>query len=182
MIVKPPMCSLPSANGPSVMSTSPSLGRSTVAVLGACSPPVKTQHAGLLELVAHRVDVAMIFVQDLRRRWRPVGLVDAEQVLLHRGPPGVGALSPLHERRARIDIRSDTSRKRIGPGLQPRAELPSAMMTLPKNVRRLALILGSVLIAGPLVTVLTSAAQAPAQRVAAAPSFVLKARPWAGSG
>ena len=35
------------------------------------------------------------------------------------------------------------------------------MATLPKNVRRLALILGSVLIAGPLVTVLASAAQAP---------------------
>ena len=48
------------------------------------------------------------------------------------------------------------------------------MTTLPKNVRRLALILGSVLVAGPLVTVLTSAAQAPAQPVAAAPSFVLK--------
>ena len=47
------------------------------------------------------------------------------------------------------------------------------MATLPKNVRRLALILGSVLVAGPLVTVLTSAAQAPAQP-AAAPSFVLK--------
>ena len=36
------------------------------------------------------------------------------------------------------------------------------MPTLPKNMRRIALILGSVLIAGPLVTVLTSAAQAPA--------------------
>ena len=49
------------------------------------------------------------------------------------------------------------------------------MTTLPKNVRRLALILGSVLIAGPLVTVLTSAAQAPAQPAAAvASSFVLK--------
>ena len=48
------------------------------------------------------------------------------------------------------------------------------MTTLPKNARRLALILGSVLIAGPLVTVLTSAAQAPAQPVAAASSFVLK--------
>ena len=48
------------------------------------------------------------------------------------------------------------------------------MTTLPKNVRRLALILGSVLIAGSLVTVLTSAAQAPARPAAAAPSFVLK--------
>jgi len=48
------------------------------------------------------------------------------------------------------------------------------MTTLPKNVRRLALILGSVLIAGSLVTVLTSAAQAPARPAAAAPSFMLK--------
>lgn len=48
------------------------------------------------------------------------------------------------------------------------------MATLPKNVRRFALILGSVLIAGPLVTVLTSAAQAPAQHVVAAPSFALR--------
>ena len=47
------------------------------------------------------------------------------------------------------------------------------MTTLPKNVRRFALILGSVLVAGPLVTVLTSAAQAPAQPVTAAPSFVI---------
>ena len=48
------------------------------------------------------------------------------------------------------------------------------MTTLPKNVRRLAVILGSALIAGSLVTVLTSAAQAPARPVAAAPSFALK--------
>jgi hypothetical protein len=48
------------------------------------------------------------------------------------------------------------------------------MTTLPKYVRRFALILGSVLVAGPLVTVLTSAAQVPAQPATAAPSFVLK--------
>ena len=48
------------------------------------------------------------------------------------------------------------------------------MTTLPNYVRRFALILGSVLVAGPLVTVLTSAAQAPPQPVTAAPSFVLK--------
>jgi hypothetical protein len=47
------------------------------------------------------------------------------------------------------------------------------MTTLPKNARRVALILGSLLVAGPLVTVLTSAAQAPAQSVAAAPAIVL---------
>ena len=32
MIVKPPMCSLPSVNGPSVSSVSPSRWRTTVAV------------------------------------------------------------------------------------------------------------------------------------------------------
>jgi hypothetical protein len=48
------------------------------------------------------------------------------------------------------------------------------MTTLPKNTRRFALIMGSLLVAAPLVTVLTSAAQAPAQPAAAAPSFVLK--------
>src|SRR5207302_9110459 len=42
MIRSPPTCSLPSANGPSVSSTSPSWSRTTVAVLAACSPPLKT--------------------------------------------------------------------------------------------------------------------------------------------
>lgn len=46
------------------------------------------------------------------------------------------------------------------------------MTTLPRNTRRFALILGSVLIAGPLVTVLASAARAPAPTVAA-PMIVL---------
>src|SRR5215813_11966408 len=43
MIKQPPTCSFPSANGPSVTSTSPSRGRSTVAVLDGYSPPLKTQ-------------------------------------------------------------------------------------------------------------------------------------------
>ena len=43
MIQNPPMCSLPSANGPSVTSTSPPAARSTVAVSGGCRPPVNTQ-------------------------------------------------------------------------------------------------------------------------------------------
>ena len=47
------------------------------------------------------------------------------------------------------------------------------MTTLPKNVRRVALILGSLLVAGPLVTVLASAAQAPGQPGPATPSFAL---------
>ena len=47
------------------------------------------------------------------------------------------------------------------------------MTTLPKNVRRTAVILGAVLVAGPLVTVLSSAARAPAQPGPAAQSFAL---------
>jgi hypothetical protein len=39
----PPRYSLPSAYGPSVIRTSPSPGRSTVAVSGPCRPPAKTQ-------------------------------------------------------------------------------------------------------------------------------------------
>src|SRR5690606_12582195 len=42
MTVKPPRCSLPSAYGPSVISTSPSLARSTVAVPGACRAAANT--------------------------------------------------------------------------------------------------------------------------------------------
>jgi hypothetical protein len=37
------MCSLPSAYGPSVVTMSPPLTRTTLAALGACSPPLKTQ-------------------------------------------------------------------------------------------------------------------------------------------
>src|ERR1700677_3924527 len=43
IIQKPPMCSLPSANGPSVTSTPPSAARTTVAVSGGCSPALNTQ-------------------------------------------------------------------------------------------------------------------------------------------
>ena len=52
------MCSLPSANGPSVMSTSPRCTRTTVAVLGGCSPPVNTQTPAALASFDDRVDVA----------------------------------------------------------------------------------------------------------------------------
>src|SRR5664280_412307 len=42
MTQKPPSCSLVSANGPSVMITSPSRSRTTVAVFTGCSPPANT--------------------------------------------------------------------------------------------------------------------------------------------
>src|SRR5208282_4598977 len=43
MIQNPPSCSFVSANGPSVVRTSPSLIRTTVAVDGGCRPPANTQ-------------------------------------------------------------------------------------------------------------------------------------------
>src|SRR5207302_2087884 len=43
MTQKPPICSLPSANGPSMVSTSPLWTRRTVAVLEGCRPPANTQ-------------------------------------------------------------------------------------------------------------------------------------------
>jgi hypothetical protein len=47
------------------------------------------------------------------------------------------------------------------------------MPTVTPQLRRFALIAGSVLVAGPLVTVLASAAQVPAEPGAAAPTIVL---------
>ena len=83
MIVKPPRCSLPSTNGPSVMSASPSLTRTTVAVLGGCSPPANTQ----LPVAFSSRLITSISRHDLRqhfgRRRIAVGLIDAEEVQLH---------------------------------------------------------------------------------------------------
>ena len=55
--------------------------RSTVAVLGGCRPPVNTQAPAAFISSIERVDVAHDRLQDLGRRRRAVGLVDAEQVL-----------------------------------------------------------------------------------------------------
>src|SRR5262245_29183050 len=41
-IKNPPICSFPSVKGPSVMSTSSPFTRTTVAVVGGCSPPLNT--------------------------------------------------------------------------------------------------------------------------------------------
>ncbi len=43
MIQKPPICSLVSANGPSVVTTWPPLDRTTVAVAAGSRPPANTQ-------------------------------------------------------------------------------------------------------------------------------------------
>ncbi len=83
MMVNPPMCSLPSTYGPSVVSTSPSLSRTTVAVLGGCSPPVKTQAPAALSSCVPGGEVPHDRLEDLGRGRFAVGLVDAEQVLLH---------------------------------------------------------------------------------------------------
>ena len=60
MIQNPPMCSLPSAKGPSVMSTSPSAARSTVAVSGGCRPPVNTQAPAALSSASTALTSRMI--------------------------------------------------------------------------------------------------------------------------
>ena len=78
------MCSLPSTNGPSVISTSPSCARTTVAVLGGCSPPVKTHAPAALISAFSASTSRMIWSRTLGRGRVAVGLVDAEQVLFHR--------------------------------------------------------------------------------------------------
>ena len=92
MIVKPPRCSLPSANGPSVMSTSPPSSRTTVAVLGGCRPPANTHAPAALSSLVQRVEVAHDLLQHARAAAVAVGLVDAEQVLLHRVPPAASSV------------------------------------------------------------------------------------------
>ena len=56
----------------------------TVAVLGGCSPPAKTHDPGGLDLLVQGVQVPRRPLQDLRCRGRPIGLIDAEQILAHR--------------------------------------------------------------------------------------------------
>ena len=58
MIVKPPTCSLPSANGPSVSSVSPSWWRTTVAVLARVQAAGEHPHAGGLHLLVSAREVA----------------------------------------------------------------------------------------------------------------------------
>jgi hypothetical protein len=73
---------LASVYGPSVVTTSPPSSRSTVAVLGGCSPwrrprrPRPSSPGSTREVLHYRF-------QDLGRRWFSVGLVEAQQVLVH---------------------------------------------------------------------------------------------------
>ncbi len=60
MTVKPPRCSLPSMNGPSVITISPLTGLSTVAVLGGCNPPVNTQAPAALSFAFQAPTCSMI--------------------------------------------------------------------------------------------------------------------------
>ena len=60
MIVKPPMCSLPSTKGPSVTSTSSPCGRSTVAVLARVQPAREDPGAGGAHLLVERATSRMI--------------------------------------------------------------------------------------------------------------------------
>ena len=80
MMVKPPTCSLPSVNGPSVITTSPPVARRTVAVLGGMEPTSEHPRARGLELHVHGIHVRHDGVHlghDLGRR-RLVRLVDGQ--------------------------------------------------------------------------------------------------------
>src|SRR6266568_3092124 len=59
-IVNPPTCSLPSVNGPSVVSVSPPLTRTTVAVLAGCSPALKTHDPAAFRSLPQASTPAMI--------------------------------------------------------------------------------------------------------------------------
>src|ERR1019366_4541349 len=63
MMVNPPRYSLPSANGPSVVSTSLPCSRTTVAVLDACSPPEKTHAPAALSSWFRASSSAEIFAR-----------------------------------------------------------------------------------------------------------------------
>src|SRR4051812_31341466 len=65
------------------MSVSPSDTRTTVAVLAGCNPLANTHAPGLLHLLAQGVQVGADALEVDARRRIAVGLVHAEQVLLH---------------------------------------------------------------------------------------------------
>ena len=114
MIVKPPTCSLPSTKGPSVMTTSPPLARTTVAAGRGGQAAAEHPAAGLLEVVADGPHVALDPVDVDVLGQGPVGLVDGEHVLLHGCPPG-GWFHPLHERRGPRSTPLPSRSCRTGP-------------------------------------------------------------------
>jgi hypothetical protein len=110
---------MPSVNGPSVMSTSPSVARTTVATSAGCRPPVNTPGARGPHFLIEGLHVPHDRLEDFGRRRIPVRLVDAEQVLLHLvipfvvtlpggGRAGPGLLpSSTRIRHARIDTAAE---------------------------------------------------------------------------
>lgn len=72
-VTPPPMCSLPSAKGPSNVSTSPFWTRRTVAVLEGCKSPGEHPYAGGLHLLVQVVDVSHRLLLDLGREKLSVG-------------------------------------------------------------------------------------------------------------
>ena len=84
MMLIPPICSLLSMNGPSVVTISPPCWRRTVAVLARMQPTAEHPRAGRLHFGVYRVHVAHDPLQDIGRRLRAAGRVThAEQVLFH---------------------------------------------------------------------------------------------------
>ena len=81
MIVKPPICSLPSTYGPSVIGMPSRRGWTTVAVLGGWSPPENTHAPLAREILVKCLEIAGDIREHISRGRVAVWLVDAEQVL-----------------------------------------------------------------------------------------------------
>ena len=99
---KPPSCSLVSANGPSVVTTSPFCDLHDGGGVGGCRPPANTQAPAGLELVVDGVDVGVHLLRSRRRGRHRVAFdhVHGQQVLGHvallgRGDGTVPSLTRL---------------------------------------------------------------------------------------
>ena len=149
MIEKPPRCSLPSANGPSVVEhVAVAAAASTVAVLGGCRPPANTQAPASRISWLTAVDVRhdLLPAPPAAGSPPPVGLVHGEQVLGHRRPPrvGAGSLPALtlctNGRRPDRQVRKKLSAGERLPHQHPERELvvrrPGGLVTSKPKPRR----------------------------------------------
>jgi hypothetical protein len=94
MTVKPPMCSLPSANGPSVVRTSPSFARTIVDALGSCSPPANTHEPAVWSSSVMASRSRMIGSSCSGGSVAPVGWYMASRYLGMSCLLGIGAFIP----------------------------------------------------------------------------------------
>ena len=75
MTMNPPICSLASAKGPSVMSTSLSFTRTIVATLGGCSAPLKTHAPAALISLSKTATSRMTFARNSGGGRGPTGSI-----------------------------------------------------------------------------------------------------------